>query len=274
MKPIKSIVFVVNKSKTGAPELAGSLKTLARKAGVATRLTTRFPLPKGFLKGADACCVIGGDGTLLGVVEEAVVHQAPVIGVNLGKLGFLATYSAEEAQAKFVTLLKGSYKLFSRTMLECRSKQGRTTIALNDIVIKSAAPGLVRLEVMSDGVAVNDYFGDGLIFATPTGSTAYNLSAGGPLVHPSAKVIAMTPICPHTLSNRSVIFDHATRLKVLMHEGQTKVEVSIDGKNWVCRASEFPLGITISKKTFPLIQEKDYTHFSLVQTKLHWGNNP
>ncbi len=245
---------------------------MARSAGVATRLTTRFPLPKGLLKGADACCVIGGDGTLLGVVEEAVSHQVAVIGVNLGKLGFLATYSAAEAQSKFSSLLKGSYKLFSRTMLECRNRRGKTTIALNDIVIKSAAPGLVQLKVISDGAEVNDYFCDGLIFATPTGSTAYNLSAGGPLIHPAAKVIAMTPICPHTLSNRSVVFHHDTKLKVLLDKGQTKVEVSIDGKAWICQASEFPLGITISKKTFPLIQEKDYAHFSLVRTKLHWGN--
>ncbi len=272
MKPIKSIVFVVNKSKPGAVELAGSLKTLARAAGVVTRLTTRFPLPRNLLRGTGACCVIGGDGTLLGVVEQAVAFQIPVIGVNLGKLGFLATYSAEEAQSKFASLLKGSYKLFSRTMLECRNASDKITLALNDIVIKSAAPGLVELSVLSDGKAVNDYFGDGLIFSTPTGSTAYNLSAGGPLVHPAAKVIAMTPICPHTLSNRGVIFDHNTRLRVHLQKGQPRVEVSIDGKAWVCRASEFPLSITTSKKTFPLIQEKDYTHFSLVRTKLHWGN--
>ena len=274
MKPIQSIVFVVNKSKSGAPELASSLKTLARQTGVATRLTTRFPLPRNFLRGAGACCVIGGDGTLLGVVEQAVAHQVPVIGVNLGKLGFLATCSAEEAPTRFTSLLKGNYRVFSRTMLECRNARGRAAIALNDIVIKSAAPGLVELEVLSDGKVVNDYFGDGLIFATPTGSTAYNLSAGGPLVHPAAKVIAMTPICPHTLSNRSVIFDHDTRLQIRLHESQSRVEVSIDGKAWNCPSSEFPLGITISKKTFPLIQEKNYTHFTLIRTKLRWGNSP
>src|SRR5581483_1562545 len=154
--------------------------------------TTRFPLPRGFLKNFDACCVIGGDGTLLGVARESAEQRVPIIGVNRGSLGFLTTFSADEARAHFAELLKGAFQIERRAMLDCSTGPGSHDLALNDVLIKDEVNSrLVRLEVFADDELVTEYMCDGLIFSTPTGSTAYNLSAGGPIVHPGADVIAM-----------------------------------------------------------------------------------
>ena len=231
MKPIRKLAFVVNEDKPGATELARTLMAVAKQAGVKVKLTARFPVTHGYLRGLDACCVIGGDGTLLGVAHEAVREGVPVIGVNRGSLGFLTTFSADEARAHFGDLLLGAYKIAHRSMLDCSTGTGPHDVALNDVLIKNQVNSrLVRLEVVADGELVTDYFCDGLIFSTPTGSTAYNLSAGGPLVHPGAEVIAMTPICPHTLSNRTIIFRENVRLRVFNRSDDSKLLVALDGQ--------------------------------------------
>ena len=117
MKPITRLAFVINAGKDGAAEVARDLIDLARRAGVEVRETMQFPLPTGYLHGLDACCVIGGDGTLLGVAREAVREQIPLIGVNRGSLGFLTTFSADEARAHFTELVGGHYRLASRSLL-------------------------------------------------------------------------------------------------------------------------------------------------------------
>jgi len=187
MKPIRHLAFVVNRNKVGAPGLARELAAVARAAGVRLKQTSRFPLPSGYLKGMDACCVIGGDGTLLGAARESARQQVPLIGVNRGSLGFLTTLSAEEARGRFPDLLAGRFQVDHRTMLDCATGPGSSDLALNDVLIKDEVNSrLVRLEVFADDELVTDYLCDGLIFSTPTGSTAYNLSAGGPILHPGS----------------------------------------------------------------------------------------
>jgi NAD+ kinase len=272
MKSFRKIAFVVNEDKTGAMELARTLIAVARLAGAKHKFTTRFPIGRGFLRGVDACCVIGGDGTLLGVAREAVREQVPIIGVNRGSLGFLTTFSADEARAHFGDLLRGAYKIAQRSMLECSTGVGPHDLALNDVLIKDEVNSrLVRLEVVADGELVTDYYCDGLIFSTPTGSTAYNLSAGGPLVHPAADVIAMTPICPHTLSNRSIIFREQVRLKVFNRTDRSRLLVALDGQRNLKVGIGSPVEITISKQKLLLAQRPDYSHFSVVRTKLKWN---
>lgn len=272
MKPIRKLAVVVNEEKAGAPELARELVTMAKRADVKLKETTKFPLPPGYLKGCDACCVIGGDGTLLGVAREAAVAQVPIIGVNRGSLGFLTTFSADEARAHFVSLLRGDFRVDHRAMLDCLTGPGSHDLALNDVLIKSEInSSLVRLEVFADDELVTDYTCDGLIFSTPTGSTAYNLSAGGPLIYPSADVIAMTPICPHTLSNRSIIFRDQVRLRVFNRGENSKLLVAMDGQRNLKISEGSPVEITISKLRFPLVQRTDYAHFSVVRAKLKWS---
>lgn len=272
MKPIRKLAFVVNEQKEGAPALARELSQIARAAGIGFKQTTRFPLPRGYLKGMDACCVIGGDGTLLGVARESVMEQVPIIGVNRGSLGFLTTFSADEARAHFEEVLGGAFTIDPRTMLDCSTGPGVHDLALNDVLLKDEVNSrLVRLEVFADGELVTDYTCDGLIFSTPTGSTAYNLSAGGPILHPSAGVIAMTPICPHTLSNRSIIFREGVKLRVFNRSEDSRLLVAMDGQRNLKVSARSPVEITISKGKLPLAQRPDYSHFAVVRTKLKWS---
>ena len=272
MKPIRKLAFVVNELKDGAPALARELAVMARAGGVRFKQTTRFPLPRGYLKGFDACCVIGGDGTLLGVAAESAREQVPIIGVNRGSLGFLTTFSADEARAHFAELLAGSFRVERRSMLDCSTGPGVHDLALNDVLLKDEINSrLVRLEVFADGELVTDYTCDGLIFSTPTGSTAYNLSAGGPILHPSAAVIAMTPICPHTLSNRSIIFREGVKLRVFNRSEDSRLLVAADGQRNLRVSASSPVEITIARARLPLAQRADYSHFSVVRTKLKWS---
>jgi len=272
MKPIRSLAFVVNAEKPGAIGLARELVALARSKGVRLKQTTRFPLPKGFLKGCDACCVIGGDGTLLGVVREAALSQVPIIGVNRGSLGFLTVFSPDEARLGFTDLLSGAFHVDKRAMLACSVGKGPVDLALNDVLIKDAKnTRLVHLEVFADGELVTDYLCDGLIISTATGSTAYNLSAGGPIIYPDSDVIAMTPICPHTLTNRSIIFRDSVKLCVHNRTVGTRVLVGLDGHVDLKAATDEAIHISISRIRLPLAQSKGYSHFAVVRTKLKWS---
>jgi NAD+ kinase len=273
MQPIRSLAFVVNAQKSGASELAAGLMAIAEANSIRITQTDQFPIPSGFLKGFDACCVIGGDGTLLGVVRESAREQVPIIGVNRGSLGFLTTFSADEARTQFPALLSGEFRLAKRSLLSCSSCEGHQhDLALNDVLIKDERPSrLVRLEVFADDEFVTEYVCDGLIFSTPTGSTAYNLSAGGPLIHPDAGVIAMTPICPHTLSNRSIIFRRDVKLRVVNRGDSSPLLVAMDGQRNLVTCENSPIDISVSKLELPLAQRLDYSHFSVMRAKLKWS---
>ncbi len=272
MKPIRKLAFVINAQKSGANELACGLMALAEASGIQISHTDQFPLSEGFLKGCDACCVIGGDGTLLGVAAEAAREQVPIIGVNRGSLGFLTTFSADEAKTQFPALLAGEYRIAYRSLLDCSTGSGQHDLALNDVLIKDEQTSrLVRLEVFADNELVTEYVCDGLIFSTPTGSTAYNLSAGGPLIHPSAEVIAMTPICPHTLSNRSIIFRRDVKLRVHNRSQSSRVLVAMDGQRNLVTCENAPIEISVSALQLPLAQSLDHSHFSVMRAKLKWS---
>lgn len=272
MRPIRKLAFVVNHRKDGASAVARELTRVARAAGVTYKQTTRFPLPPGYLKGLDACCVIGGDGTLLGVVRESAREQVPIIGVNRGSLGFLTTFSADEARAHFAELLGGALRVDYRSLLVCSTGPGTHDLALNDVLLKDEVNSrLVRLEVVADGELVTDFLCDGLIFSTPTGSTAYNLSAGGPIVHPAAKVVAMTPICPHTLSNRAIIFRDTVKVRVFNRSPDSRLLVAMDGQRNLKVGEYSPVEISVAKICLPLAQKPDYSHFEVVRQKLAWS---
>jgi len=129
----------------------------------------------------------------------------------------------------------------------------------------------VRLEVMAGDELVTDYYCDGLIFTTPTGSTAYNLSAGGPLIHPTAEVIAMTPVCPHTLSNRSIIFRNDVKLRIYNRTANSRLLVAMDGQRNLTLCQGSPVEISVSPLKLALAQRVDYSHFAVLRTKLQWS---
>ncbi len=271
--PIRRLAFVVNEQKSGATELAADLVALATAAGVETRITHAFPLPVAHLSDVDACCVIGGDGTLLGAAPAAAAAGVPLIGVNRGSLGFLTTFTADEARECLPTILAGDFITAERALLTCQTGDSAPVAALNDILIKDASNSrLVRLEVFADGELVTDYLCDGLVFSTPTGSTAYNLSAGGPLIYPSAEVLAMTPICPHTLSNRSIIFRAGVRLAVKnLSDAATGLVIAADGRALPAPPQDASVEIALSPHRLHLIQRRDHSHFAVVRAKLKWS---
>jgi NAD+ kinase len=272
MTPIRKLAFVVNEPKPGAHELADALMALAHAAGVTVTRTGAYPVADNFLTGQDACCVIGGDGTLLGIAAQAARAQVPIIGVNRGSLGFLTTFSSDDIRECFPTLLSGNFQIAHRALLACSTGAATTDLALNDVLIKAEVNSrLVSLEVTADGELVTDYDCDGLIFATPTGSTAYNLSAGGPLIHPSSEVIALTPICPHTLSNRSIILRAGVKLVVRNLNRDSTLLVTVDGQRDYRVSNGRPITITLAAERLPLVQRRDYAHFSVVRSKLNWS---
>ncbi|HMD60981.1 MAG TPA: NAD(+)/NADH kinase, partial [Opitutaceae bacterium] len=201
------------------------------------------------------------------------LERVPLIGVNRGSLGFLTTFSPEEARSEFDEILEGSFHVDYRAMLECRVARGGPCLALNDVLIKDEVTSrLVHLEVFADGELVTDYLSDGLIFATATGSTAYNLSAGGPIIYPRADVIAMTPICPHTLTNRSIIFRDTVRLRVVNRSHSTLI-VGLDGHVDLRVPADESVHVSIARVRLPLAQRKGYSHFAVLRSKLKWSGS-
>ena len=270
--PIKRLAFVYNGVKQGAKELAGRLRAMATDRGIACKTTESFPVSVGFLDDVDACCVIGGDGTFLSAAAESSRSQVPVIGVNRGTLGFLTTFTAEEIEDVFPRLLAGEWKPQRRSLLECKIGNHHSDLALNDVVVRAAETSrIVHLNVFADDEFVTTYVCDGLIFSTPTGSTAYTLSAGGPLMHPTTPAIALTPICPHTLSNRSIIFPKDVTLRVENAELHEKLLVAVDGQRNLNTLESLPIEISNSRKELIIAQKLDYSHFNVVRRKLKWN---
>lgn len=270
---LRRLAFVVNATKPGAHELGQRLVSLARAEGRQAEITESYPLPAGWLEGFDVCCTIGGDGTLLSVVNEAVRSQIPVFGINQGRLGFMAILSPEEAEAGLQSILQGRFQLERRSLLHCEGPDGQRGLALNDAVIKSTdGRRLIRLRVRCNGQLVTDYDADGLIFCTPTGSTAYNLSAGGPILGPESEAIVMTPICPHTLSNRSLVFPGNVHLEVEALATQTRPQVTLDGTHRFTGEGKLCLRLRSSSQHLRLLQPQSYDYFSILARKLHWGH--
>ncbi len=273
MNAIQRIAFVINLQKADAQSTAEALIGIAEAKGVQCISITEHPLNKTSLEGIDLCCVIGGDGTLLGSLTPSLHAQTKVLGVNLGKLGFLATYKPDQIIQDFARILDGDYQVEARSILDCQSDSGQSVYALNDLVIKeNENRGLIRLKVKSAERLISEYHCDGLIFATPTGSTAYNLSAGGPIISPNVEAIAMTPICPHTLGNRSVIFDTKMPLEVYFDASAPNPLISIDGIKCFENQSPQSIRIQIASKRFQLIHNPQNAHFSIVRDKLKWGD--
>lgn len=267
--------MLLNASKLGAQSLAERFAARARSAGCSVAMHADFPLSAEALQGFDLCVVIGGDGTLLGAVTAAANANVPTLGINLGRLGFMTHISPEAVDCAVSDLLSGHFVIQRRALLQAHTADGSSFCALNDVVIKAAASRLIRLRVCCDGELMNTFHADGLIFATPTGSTAYNLSAGGPIVHPAARVLLVTPINPHTLSNRSIVLDATQALEVEALTTDIDTRIAADGVERPTDSTHFPIRIAIdTQRSLPLIEPKGLSHFSVLRSKLHWSVDP
>lgn len=268
---MRRVTFVLNRHKPEAESLTRELRELATAEGAECDLHDTYPLPPEVLRESGLCVVVGGDGTLLGVVEAASTWNVPVLGVNLGRLGFMASFSPEQVKAALPGFLHGEFASRELAVLAACDVDGNKVHALNDVVIKARSSRLVRLEVHCEDEHMNTYHADGVIFSTPTGSTAYNLSAGGPIVHPAARVLAVTPINPHTLSNRSIVLDNSHELIVHLLGDPADVQVSIDGREVFGNTPAFPVHLSVAgDRRFHLVQPEGYSHYYVLRNKLRW----
>lgn len=221
---------------------------------------------------ADLVVVVGGDGTLLHAAREVAPHQTPLLGINLGRLGFLVDVSPECIEAYLDQILGGEFYEDQRCLLEVDSDQ-RTTLALNDVVIaKWNSVRMIELEIEIDGYFVNSQRSDGLIIATPTGSTAYALSGGGPLLHPALEALVLVPICPHTLSNRPLVISSHSQIALrLTHAPAEQVRITCDGQIELGVPENALIHIRRSVHRLRLLHPRGHDHFAILRAKLGWG---
>jgi NAD+ kinase len=226
----------------------------------------------------DLLVILGGDGTLLQVAEQASSFAIPVVGINLGDLGFLTEVASSERLEALDAILSGGLQYENRMMLKVRlcsdGCESEWFHALNDVVItKGDIDQLIRLGAWADQDYITTYRADGLIFSTPTGATAYNLSAGGPIVHPNLNSILVTPICPFMLDSRPVLLSPETKLTTRLVGGSGNVKVIIDGKViWDMRENDV-LEVRSADKPLQLIGSPQKDYFEILRNKLNWGGS-
>jgi len=225
----------------------------------------------------DLIIVFGGDGTLLSVARLKNIDQIPVLAVNLGSLGFLTEISAGEISAVLEKVFSGAYSIDRRMMLEAMliqkgNDRGPTFQALNDIVVnKGALARMMDLDTYVNDSYLNLFKADGLIICTPTGSTGYSLSAGGPIVYPSLNLFSITPICPHTLTNRPIIISDDSIISVELMSESEDVFITVDGQVGMRMERHDRVVVRKSVKTLSLVKSPFRTYFEILKQKLKWG---
>jgi NAD+ kinase len=225
---------------------------------------------------AQLVIVLGGDGTLLSAARSTRGTDIPIFAVNLGGLGFLTAITVEEIYPQLERALRGEYSVGRRRMLYCELRRGGELLAshdaLNDMVLtKFQMARMIDLEVHIDGHFVCVYRADGLIVATPTGSTAYSLSSGGPIVFPSVSALTLTPICPHTLTNRPVVLDDEAVIEVVNRSDDNQTYLTIDGQIGELLKTGDSVTCRRSQHFISLIQPPDMMFFDVLREKLKWG---
>jgi NAD+ kinase len=230
-----------------------------------------------FGKSIDLLVAIGGDGNLLRATRCIAGCAVPIIGVNRGRLGFLTDVKPEQMLAALDAILDGDHLVEERLMLEAsiQNAKGQTQSlnALNDVVLQKIASGrILDFETTVDGQYVNTHGGDGLIVATPTGSTAYALSCGGPIIRPDVAALVMVPICPHTLSDRPLVLRSSSRIHVRVpSSSEGRAQVICDGEELGQLDATQTLEIAAANETVTLLHPKDYNYYELLRSKLNWG---
>jgi len=283
---LQRIGMVANLGKPRVREVALELIDFLESRGVRVLVSTSKAaalghpekgVPDRELAAADCLLALGGDGTLLRAARLVAGTATPILGINLGHLGFLTEIELAELYPAVGRLLGGDYRVEERMMLRGsvqRPDQPLVYQALNDVVVtKGAFSRMLRLEVYIGPSYLDTYPADGLIIASPTGSTAYSLSAGGPLVYPELQVVILTPICPHTLYSRPLVVPGEQQIRVLVHAQGAEVMVTVDGQQaWPLQNGDT---LTVTRAAVPtrLIRLQNNNFYSLVREKLREGGN-
>ena len=229
--------------------------------------------------GADFAIVLGGDGTLLAVARSLGDRQIPLLGVNFGKLGFLAEFTVDELKANFKTVLTDTQYVSERLMLTASVQRGGEccfhSLAVNDCVVHAGPPfRVIELGLAIDDADLTTIGGDGLIVCTPVGSTAHNLSAGGPIVQGRVSGITITPLCAHSLTHRPLVVEQDSRISISVRRANQGTSLIVDGQVGASLSDGDRIDIRRSDSTFLLVRNPTYPKWSRLVTKLRWGQSP
>ncbi len=224
----------------------------------------------------DLAFVFGGDGAILKAVRRLATNRVPICGVNLGKLGFLATLTGDDLERSLRAVLRGDFSVTPARTLDCCVQHDHKTIhrsqAVNDAVIsRGALSRVVPIGLLIDGERVTTYNGDGLIVSTPLGSTAHSLSAGGPIVEPGIEAMILTPICPHTLSNRPLVIPALRRIEMEIGQGSKGTALTVDGQVFHELETGDTVTVCLSNERFNLVRAHGYNYFQTLRDKLGWS---
>ena len=225
---------------------------------------------------ADLIVVLGGDGTMISTARLTSDREIPVLGINYGSLGYLTEFRIEEMFDALEKILEGNYEIDGRVMLDAELKRDGNVIekgrVLNDVVInKSALARIIEVEVTLNDLPVNSFRADGLIVSTPTGSTAYNLSAGGPILYPSMNAMVLTPICPFTLTNRPIVVPDNYIIEINLKNENQGVVLTLDGQIGYQMKTGDTVSIRKSTTNFNLVRPSNRNYFDVLRNKLKWG---
>lgn len=232
-----------------------------------------FDIEKQNLKDIDLLVVLGGDGTLLGIARSLnESFNAPILGINIGNLGFLSSVDISEIDTALRKLEEGKYKIADRMMLNCKveSDEAKEELkALNDVVLaRGTLSRMVKFTIFVDDKIYSTFKGDGLIIATPTGSTAYSFSAGGPFIYPDLELITITPICPHTKSMQTIVLKGDSIIKIYADHEEEKTYLTVDGQKAIKINHETSVSISKNKKSVRLLLFDDYDYFKVLRNKI------
>jgi NAD+ kinase len=227
---------------------------------------------------ADLTLVLGGDGAILRAARQMGYSQAPVLGVNLGRLGFLADVSPDELRTRFPQVVQGDYHTTKHLMFECQvegPEGSRTYLGLNEIAVQSGPPfHMIDLDLMIDGETVSCYAGDGLIISTPVGSTAHSLSAGGPILGQELSAFVITPISPHSLTSRPVVESADKTYTIILRRADDGAMLVVDGQEHLQLSVEHRVTLRRAPVEFRLVKVPGRTYYQTLRDKLRWGMPP
>ncbi len=271
------VLVLGNACRPGVPECAESLLPFVREHAEVVAVDLRQELDLSEVR-ADICLVLGGDGAILRAARQMGYQQTPVLGVNLGKLGFLADLSPEELCTCFPAVARGQYRVTHHLMFECEIEGGsepRVILGLNEIAIQTGPPfHMIDLDLIVDGEPVARYIGDGLIVSTPVGSTAHSLSAGGPILGQGLWAFVITPICPHTLTNRPVVDSADKVYTIAVRRASPSTMLIIDGQELVPLSVGQHVIVRRALVSFGLVKVAGRNYYQTLRDKLRWGTQP
>jgi NAD+ kinase len=286
---MKSIGIIANLTKDGAAQIVAEVSGWLQSRGIDPLITEDCAAAlnsdsytvmdtERLAYCSDCLIVFGGDGTLLHAAHLPGAESVPILAVNLGSLGFLTEVPLDELYPALTKVLEGAFQLDERMMLRAtlrKENEGKIearSVALNDAVIsKGPFSSIIRLEAYIDGEHAVTYRGDGLIVSTPSGSTAYSLSAWGPIVHPSLSAFILTPICPHTLTMRSHIVSAESRISIVVRSEHCNIMLTTDNQEAFDLCPDSVVEIERASETIKLIRSRETSYYEVLRTKLKWG---